>query len=105
MTKRRFKELQHEYLTTFAAVVNAHLFPDKIGQRKTKQELRKYEAFIRVVYGGRVLHYLRKSILRIVKRRMLLANSLWLTAWIQLVDNSVDSVDNIKGQRKSGSTI
>lgn len=103
MTKRRFEELRHEYLVVFAKAVNAQLFNDKRGQRHAQNEVHKYEAFVRVFYGSRSLFYLKRSILRIVKRRMILATSPWLYNWIRLVDNSVDNVDNIKGQSKSES--
>lgn len=97
MTKRRFEELRHEYLTVFARAVNSQLFTDNRRQKYTQDEVRKYEAFIRIFYGGRLLLYLKRSILRIVKSRMLLATSPWLDRWIQLVENSVDNVDKWTG--------
>lgn len=97
MTKRRFEELRHEYLTIFARAVNSQLFTDNRRQKGTQDQVINYEAFIRVCYGGRTLLYLKRSILRIVKRRMLLAGSPWLDKWVQLVDNSVDNVDKWTG--------
>ena len=105
MTKRRFEELRHEYLDIFSRAVNSQLFTNNIRQNYTINQVIAYEAFIRVCYGGRLLFYLKRSVLRIVKRRMILATSPWLDKWVRLVENPVDNVDNIKGQRKSGLTI
>ena len=104
MTKRRFEELRHEYLMIFSNAVNAQLFNDKRIQRKAQKEVTKYEVFVLFFYGSRSLFYLKRSILRIVKRRMLLATSSWLDKWIILVENSVDNVDNSIGQSKSESS-
>ena len=101
MTKRRFEELRHEYLTVFARAVNAQLFKDKRHQKRTQLDLQKYEAFVRLVYGSRLLLYLKRSILRIVKRRMMLASCEWLEKWIQLVENSVDNVDKWTGYARA----